>query len=1023
MARSSQWPVCFCAGSLFLIFFGGQSANGQPFAFTNQPNPAAQLVFRSWGTDSGLPHNTVNAIVQTRDGYLWIGTRDGLARFDGVAFTVFGLHEGLQSVEVQTLFEDSHGTLWIGTSGGGLSRYVAGRLESVRFPEHLVASDTVTAIAEDCAARLWIGTLSGLTIMEDDRFIQSGALSELDHSGIRALRGAQQGSMWIATLSQGLFEFRENRLTESRGPPGNERILAYCLLDDANGDLWASVGNGTVLCRQNQAWRRFTETNGLPFAYVTCLAEDESGLVWAGSLDDGLYCFRDGRFWPLRKEQGLSANDIRSLCLDREGHLWVGTRTGGLNRLSRRKLVSYGVAQGLTNDYTRSVAETADGVLWVGTTGGGLYRGGPEGFKSFAPYFASVDSVLATEDGSLWWGAARGLFCLRGGQVHQYTNEAWIGSTAVTALARDGRGGLWAGTSAGRLAHYENGAFAEIRQRVARGPITGLAQEPGGALWVGSMAGGLKRMEPGAKVLDSLTNGLPSQAIRTLYLDRERTLWIGTAGGGLSCYLHGRIMTFKPTQGFTANTVVQIVEDDYGFLWLGTSRGVLRFRKSDLTDLAAGKSAFLHPRAFGLNEGMPAEECSSGFCPAGLKTRAGLVCFSTVKGLVFFDPRNQATNSPPPNALLEQVLGNGQVQELRPERFRRNVNEVPGEGVPREASSVPGVTLAPGVRQLEIHYTGIDFSSPEKLRFRYRLEGVDSDWVEAGEQRTANYHNLRPGQFLFHLMACNADGTWSLNNPTLAVTTKPYLWESTWFITMAGLGMLGVVMLTSRLVERRRYRRRLAVVETRAAIERERLRISQDMHDDIGSILTQVSQLSDLGQSDSGDPIAAKGQFERIGGQARIAVQALDEIVWATNPKNDNLAQFTEYVCRFADELFENSHARCWQEVPTVLPKVPLGADVRHNVFLALKEAFTNVLKHSGATEVWLRLALQQQEVCVTVEDNGRGFDFEKLKAGGNGLGNMRSRLEECGGRMELTSLPGKGTTIRLFFPLPAPGF
>lgn len=1022
MLRSLQWLVGLRIGSLFLMLVGAQRSNCQPFAFTNQPGLAAQLVFRSWGTESGLPHNTLNTIVQTRDGYLWIGTREGLARFDGVAFTVFGLQEGLQSIEVQTLFEDSQGMLWIGTSGGGLSRYIGGRLENVRFPEYLAASDTVTAIAQDSAGRLWIGTLSGLTIWDGDHFIQSEPWEQLGHTGIRALRVDHQGHMWIATLSQGLFEFSENRLAESRGPAGNERILAYCLLEDTHSNLWASVGNGTILCRQDQTWRSFTETNGLPFAYISCLAEDGSGRVWAGSLDDGLYCFQRGRFWPLRKEQGLSANDIRSLCLDREAHLWVGTRTGGLNRLSRRKLISYGVAQGLTNDYTRSVAETADGILWVGTTGGGLYRGGSDGFKSFAPYFSSVDSVLAAHDGSLWWGAARGLFCLREGRVRQYTNEEWIGSTAVSALAEDGRGGLWAGTSAGRLAHGENGTFSEIKQRVARGPITGLAQEPGGALWVGSMAGGLKRMEPGAQVVDSLTNGLPSQAIRTLYLDRERTLWIGTAGGGLSYYRHGRIMTFTPAQGFTANTVVQIVEDDFGFLWLGTSRGVLRLLKADLMNVASGRSPFLHPRTFGLNEGMPAEECSSGFYPAGLKTRAGLVCFSTVKGLVFFDPRNQPTNSPPPDAILEQVLVNGQVQDLSPEALR-SAEETSQTELPNHAVLTPSVTLAPSARHLEIHYTGISFDSPEKLRFRYRLDGVDADWVEAGERRTADYHNLPPGQFQFRLMACSADGVWSLNSPTLAVTVKPFLWESTWFVTVAAVGMLGAVLLTSRLVERRRYRRRLAVIETRAAVERERLRISQDMHDDIGSILTQVSQLSDLGQSDSDDALASKGQFERIGNQARAAVQALDEIVWATNPKNDNLAQFAEYVCRFADELFENTRVRCWQEVPTVLPKVPLGAEVRHNVFLALKEAFTNVLKHSGATEVWLRLALSEQETCVTVEDNGRGFDFEKVKAGGNGLGNMRSRLDECGGRMELASLLGKGTTIRFIFTLPLTGF
>jgi ligand-binding sensor domain-containing protein/signal transduction histidine kinase len=988
--------------------------------FTNLTAGGEGLSFRSWGTEAGLPQNTVNAIVQTRDGYLWIGTRDGLARFDGVRFTTFGLHEGLPSVEVLSLYEDRRGTLWIGTSGGGLSRWAAGHIETVTFPQHLAASGTVTSLAEDAATRLWIGTRAGLTIWEHGRFTQNAELAWLANSGIRALLYDHDSGMWIATLSKGLYEFRENRLKESLAPPGNERILAYCLLEDASSNLWASIGNGTVLHRHNGEWHRFTETDGLPFAYVTCLAQDQAGTIWAGSLDDGLYYFKEGRFFGIRKQQGLSANDIRSLCPDRDGNLWVGTRTGGLNRVSRCKLESWGAPQGLTNDYTRSVAETADGVLWVGTTGGGLYRGDAQGFKPFAPYFSSVESVLSTKDGSLWWGAARGLFHLQNGQlVGSYTNETWLGPAAVTALCEDDDGGLWAGTSEGRLVHFQNGAFTEINRPIAQGPITGLAQEPAGPMWVGSMAGGLKRIELATGAVESVTNGLLSHAIRTLYLDPEGVLWIGAAGGGLSRYRGGRITTFTAREGLNANTVVQIVEDDYGFLWLATSRGVLRVRKNDLNEVAAGRLHFLHPRAFGINDGMPAEECSSGFSPAGLKTQAGLVCISTVKGLVFFDPRNQVTNSSPPTVLLEEVLVNGQV--LQP------VIEPPTPQQPgstrtdsESAPSAGQVILPPGSRDLELHYTGISFSAPERLRFRYQLEGVDHDWIEAGERRTAYYHRVPPGKFLFRVLACNADGVWSPTGPTLAVTAEPYLWETGWFLGLAGLAMLGILAGSIRLVERRRYRRRLALIETRHAVERERLRISQDMHDDVGSILTQVSQLSDLGQSETGGPAAAKGHFQRIGSQARAAVQALDEIVWATNPKNDNLSQFVEYVCRFADEWFENSPVRCWQEVPTVLPKVPLRAEVRHNVFLAIKEAFNNVLKHSGATEVWLRLTLQDSEVCVSIEDNGRGFEPEKTGRGTNGLENMKARLTDCGGRTELSSTPGRGTRIQFRFPLPS---
>jgi signal transduction histidine kinase len=827
----------------------------------------------------------------------------------------------------------------------------------------------------------------------------------------------RQDVMWVATSGEGLFEWSSGQLTPVAGPFADPWIGAHCLLEDRRGWLWASIGNGMVLCRREGGWQVYGETNGLPFAYISCLAEDADGTVWAGSLDDGLYYFDGGRFRVVRQADGLSANDIRSLLLDRESNLWVGTRTGGLNRMNRRKLLHCGVAQGLTNDFTRSVAQTTDGTLWVGTTGGGIYRGNEHQLVPFRPEppgitYAHVESVLAARDGSVWWGAAVGLLRWHAGRLtHCVTNESWIQASSVTAIQEDPEGGLWLGTLQGRLIHYHDDRFEEFPQRVARGPISALAVQPDGQVWVGSGGGGLRRIQQANDAVLTVTNGLRSLSIRALYLDPDSALWIGTAGGGLSRWQNGAVTSFTEAQGLSARTVSQIIEDDFGHLWLGTSRGILKVRKQDLEECAAGRLGFIHTRSYGANDGMPAEECSGGFSPAGLKTREGLLCFSTVRGLVFVDPRTESASAPAPEVMLEEALVKGRA-------FPVQTGSGPGSIDAAAAPRWPRLVIPPGDRAMELRYTAIQFKAPERVGFRYHLEGADHDWIEAGARRAAYYQGLTPGDYLFRVKACNAEGVWSDHEATLAITARPFFYETGWFRVGVALGVAAISAGALWYALRRRYQRRLTRLQMQRAIERERLRISQDMHDHVGGILTQVSQLSDMGRGEPEEPTAVKSRFERIGNQTRVAVQALDEIVWATNPKNDNLASFAEYVSRFTDEFFEYTHIRCWQEVPTTLPSLPLRAEVRHNVFLAIREVFNNVLKHSKAKEVWLRFGLEAGRVSIEIEDSGCGFNPEQNTPGGNGLGNMRTRLAEVGGNAELRSEAGRGTKVRFAFPL-----
>lgn len=1002
-----------CAGLLLLLALTG---NGQAQnSISNFPSPAGRFVIRSWQTSAGLPQNTVNAVVQSADGYLWVGTQAGLARFDGARFTVFGLAEGLPSTQVLALYAGRAGRLWVGTTGGGLSLWQSGRLVTVP-PEPGFNDVNVSDFAEDSTGRLWVGTSAGLLIREAERFVAFEGLKSLGRAPVRKLLCRRDGQMWIAT-SQGLFTFRDGQLAELAGPAGDEKLTSvYALLEDRAGQVWISIGNGKVLCYRDGGWTTYNEATGLPFAYITSLAEGADGRIWAGSLDDGLFYYDGGRFWPVREQDGLSGNAIRSLFADREGHLWVGMRIAGLNRVAEQRLQVLGSKDGLTNEFVRAVAEADDGSLWVATIGGGIYRGHPERFQPVPSVIGTItypffESVVKLRDGSLWWGGAGSLFHWSDGAIQtNYTrfSAGWLADSGVTALREDIVAGLWIGTSRGKLLRLRNGETQAFTNRVARGAVTALEQAADGTLWIGSVAGGLVQLRPDDTALTVVTNGLLSQEIRTLFLDRENTLWIGTGGGGLGRLKQGQLTSYTTRQGLGDDTVSQILEDDEGQLWLGCNRGIFRVSKSDLDAVARERGALRQLRAFGTGEGMPVEECSGGYCPAGLKLRSGKLCFSTVKGVVLIDPHQSETAMQPPKVLIEEVL-----VETKPQAIN------PGPEVGPGAAAVGSfLRIPPGQRDIEFHYTGLSFAAPGKVQFRFRLNGYDPEWIEAGPRRVAYYPRIPPGEYEFQVTAGNANNVWAESPAALGVTVLPYFWEARWFPVAAGLAVLGGVAGAINWGARRRYKRRLAQLETRHAIERERLRISQDMHDDIGSILTRVSILSDVGQSET-DPAKATHQFGRIGTQVRAAVVALDEIVWATNPGDDNLPRFAEYVGRFADECFENTAVRCWQEMPTDLPKLPLRADIRHNVFLAVKEALNNVLKHSGATEVWLRLKLTEDEVSVEVEDNGRGFRPDAAGPGGNGLRNMQSRLAECGGRAQLTSAPGQGTRLRFVFLVP----
>ena len=984
----------------------------------------SEFVCQTWRVEDGLPQNSVMAIVQTRDGYIWLGTANGLARFDGVRFKRFGLAEGLSSLQVRVLLEDREGGLWVGTAKG-LSRYRNGQFTSWTARDGL-AGDMIMALAQDREGAIWIGTSTGSSRWHRGRFERIDATEEVANGYVRTLIADRNGVVWISLTKPGLTRWDGRKLVVVADWPKAFGVAPYQLMQDRAGRMWAgSVGRVTV--GDGNSWKTYGPEAGVPRAKITSLAEDARGTIWAGSIDQGLYYLQAERFHRVDRSDGLSDDAVQVVMEDRERNLWVGMRSGGLNQLRLRQLSTRKIMDGNTELTLGSLAEAADGSLWVGTVGRGFYRleeGKPEQRLSERPVvYQQTQAALATSDGSVWTSAGGVLSQWREGRmVSAYGAGTRLGSNIVSCLCEERKGGMWVGSRNGALMLLSKGEFIPVTNGVPGAELTALVQQPDGTLWIGSYGGGLGRVKERSGTIFGRAQGLRSDLIRALCLDSKGYLWIGTEGGGLSCLREGTIRSFGAQHGMGADTVVQILEDDANDLWLGTFRGVFQVSRRELENLLAGRTSRVHPRVFGKSDGMLSEQCAPGF-GACLKTRAGLLCFATDRGITVIDPRKQRDETALPTVWLEEVLVNGQGQRLS--------DSLPGN---QEAGhdQLTSLKIPPGGQRLEFRYTGLSFSAPDKVRFRYQLQGLDADWVEAGAERAAYYSYVPPGRYQFQVAAHTGDGAWSEAgaNATVALAIQPYLWQTGWFQISAALLGLGTAAVGARFVTVRKGRRRLREMERQHALERERARIAKDIHDDLGASLTHITMLTQSARQKLDDSSAANGDLNQIYGTARDLTRAMEEVVWAVSPRHDSLDSLVTYLGTFAQDFAAASQLRCRLDLPPNLSELSLGSQVRHNVFLAFKEALHNVAKHAAASEVRISLKVEAGHFVLLVEDNGRGFRSDEPPSAavapegrparllpGNGLANMRSRMVEIGGHCEIQSQFGLGTRVRCVLP------
>jgi signal transduction histidine kinase/ligand-binding sensor domain-containing protein len=945
--------------------------------------------------------------VQTYDGYLWLGTYNGLARFDGMHFTVFDDSNTpeLRSSRITSLFEAADGTLWIGTESGDVTQYKDGHFAAV--PLHANWSGgKIYAISADDAGDVWLMNEAGeLARVRDGKVLSppSGVVANV----VFLARG-QDETVWIDREGR-VSTLKGGRLTVELST--NDYVQGICAARD--GGLWVA-SNGTIRKWQDGKW--VADLGVAPWGWniVANFAETSAGVLAGGTSSDGLWLFfttqTNTPAVHLTHTNGLPSDWVISLWEDREKNLWCGTGAG-LVVIRPSNLETISPPDKWKGRPVLSVLPAPDGALWVGTEGAGLYRLQNGGWTNFTeaqgirnPY---IWSLAADGAGKIWAGSWGGGLFVQKDDSFDWAPGLENFRTPIPALLFLGDG-LWIGTPAGARRYYD-GKIEQFNEIAGEpfGDVRAIAQDKSGALWFGTAGGGLVRRGNGNFRRFKKSDGLSSDFIECLHFADDGALWIGTFGGGLNRFKNGKFSVVNREQGLPNSVIGHIEADGRGFFWMSSYDGILRAKETDLNRCADGEIAEVTFLTYGINDGLPTLECSEGFQPAGGKTADGRLWFPTAKGLVVVDPAGARINRQPPPVRNEEM-------RVDDKKFA-------------DGNDVGPLKIPPGRHRIEFRYTGLSFVAPEKVRFKYRLNNFETDWTDVGEKRMASYNYLPPGSYSFQVIACNNDGVWNDTGASLKFEVQPYFWQTTWFRVLGGVATVlaagGVVWFDTR----RRMRRKLERAERQRDIERERSRIAKDIHDDLGASLTLIAMLSQSYRGEGPLPEFITKNFDRIFATARKLTSAMDEIVWAVNPRHDRLDSLANYLSRFAYEYLSVADIRFRLDFPLDLPTQPVTAEVRHNLFLAFKEALHNIVKHAAANEVRVEMKWAAAQLTLQVTDDGRGFATATPADGhaavgriavGNGLANMQQRLAEIGGGCGIRSEPGHGTTVTFTVPL-----
>ena len=975
-----NYLICF--GFLFITLFtsGNHYAqNTLPFNFT----------ITNFTEGKGLPQNSVNDIDQTKDGYIWIATNGGLARFNGKSFKVFNKFNSpeLASDRILDLFSDDEDRLWI-SSIEGLSYYYKGEFK--KFTENdgfkIISSLEVN---QDKKGTIWILTFPGFYQFQNGKFYKREIT---DDKNLRSRAMAGEADFFVP-FRNNIYAVIDNKAVLCKQLGNYPDIQILDIVENPKGSLWIATTSNRLINIENEIITEYKLEKGIEVNYLDDLFVDSEKKLWIGN-SYGLTVLANNNFYKISVNDGLPDSQIRRLFQDREGNYWVGTKTEGITRISRSNFSNFSQSDGLLNSQILSLDLRKNGNLLIGTNGGGIYELQDDRIKysSLNKYFDQkyIWSIFEDSQNRIW-SNKNGLNYVKDNTKFFVKDSHEYDLFNIWAFYESKDGAVWIGYQFGLLKYFNNKLtnYSEA-EGLTETDVRCISEDITGNIWIGTVNGLFKTTQDTIIHYDSI-QGLRNEYFRAIYQDKEGIMWFGTYGGGLLRFKDNKFFIFSTENGMSDNVISHIIEDDNGYFWMGSNRGIQRVSRNELNDFADGKTKSFFIYTYDKSDGMISAETNGGFQPSAVKDNKGNIYFPTINGIAIAHTNDIVKNEIIPPVHIGEVYVNGK---------ERNISDLQ---LHYDSTSV------------EIYFDILSYTMPNKNRAKFIMEGHDKVWNDVGDLRYARYTNLPPGKYTFKVIGSNSDNVWNEQAATISITVLPPFWMTWWFRIITVTIFLSILPIV--------YYRRISALKLKEQMQRdfserlidsqeqERLRIAQELHDSLGQDLLLIKNRAVLGIKNLDGESKAKKQFEYISDSAASALSRVRQISHNLRPPELDRLGLTETMRSIISEIESADFIKTNSELSNIDGTIPKEKEI--NLIRILQEAVSNILKHSAATEINFTMTKTKDIILLLIKDNGKGFNIENSNKG-LGLMSMKERADILGGTVEIESKPGKGTCLKI---------